>query len=311
LARLRSSFFSLSGHGPNPATRAHSPPTPFQSAPGPDGVVIGAVGLPPSVWARFGWEDLEKRAERMAGMAVEIRRDKEIYATDGGWFAARWHFSFDHYHDPAQMGVGALRVFNDDRLQPGAVWPLHPHRDIESCTYVVEGLFAHDDSLGNNGTLEPGAAQAMQFSHRGALHSERNGSQTQGMRFLQFWILPSQEGLENSVQQRQYTQADRAGRLLQIMGPAGEDGLDLAQDARVLVAHLRNGDSVHYGLGAGRGGYLYVLDGGVRLGNETLGGGDAAKLAGPEDLELTGTGTAELILIEVPLQFRPVGVWAR
>src|SRR5262249_26741595 len=311
LARLRSSFFSLSGHGPNPATRAPSPPTPCQSAPGPDGVVIGAVGLPPSVWARFGWEDLEKRAERMAGMAVEIRRDKEIYATDGGWFAARWHFSFDHYHDPAQMGVGALRVFNDDRLQPGAVWPLHPHRDIESCTYVVEGLFAHDDSLGNNGTLEPGAAQAMRFSHRGALHSERNGSQTQGMRFLQFWILPSQEGLENSVQQRQYTQPERAGRLLQRRGPAGEAGLDLAQDARVVVAHLRNGDSVHYGLGADRGGYLYVLDGGVRLGNETLGGGDAAKLAGPEDLELTGTGTAELILIEGPLQFRPVGVCAR
>ena len=71
-------------------------------------------------------------------MTVVIRRDKEIYATDGGWFAARWHFSFDHYHHPAQMGVGALRVFNDDRLQPGAVWPLHPHQDIESCTYVVE-----------------------------------------------------------------------------------------------------------------------------------------------------------------------------
>ena len=244
-------------------------------------------------------------------MTVEIRRDKEIYAADGGWFAARWHFSFDHYHDPAQMGVGALRVFNDDRLQPGAVWPLHPHRDIESCTFVVEGLFAHDDSLGNDGTLEPGAAQVMRFSHRGALHSERNGSQTEGMRFLQFWILPSQEGLENSVQQRQYTQADRAGRLLQILGPAGEDGLDLAQDARVLVARLGGGDHVQHPLAEGRGGYLYVIDGELRLGDETLGHGDAAKLAGPEDLRLTGLTGAELILIEVPLNFQPIGVWAR
>src|SRR3989442_15877140 len=88
--------------------------------------------------------------------AFVIRRDKDIYATDGGWYRARWHFSFGHYHHPAQMGVGALRVFNDDRLQPGAVWPLHPHQDIESCTYVVEGLFAHEDSLGNDGQLEPG-----------------------------------------------------------------------------------------------------------------------------------------------------------
>src|SRR5262249_56536579 len=107
-----------------------------------------------------------------------------------------------------------------------------------------------------------------------------------GMRFLQFWILPSQEGLENSVQQRQYTQADRAGRLLQIMGPAGEDGLDLAQDARVLVAHLRNSDSVHYGLRADRGGYLYVLDGGGRLGNQTPPGRHPAKPPRPQALHL-------------------------
>ena len=243
-------------------------------------------------------------------MTVQIRRDKEINATDGGRFQARWHFTFDHYRDPEQMGVGALRVFNDDRLQPGAVWPLHPHRDIESCTYVFEGLFSHDDSLGNNGRLEPGAAQIMRFSSRGALHSEANGSDTEGMRFIQFWILPSQEGLENSVQQRQHTVEDRTGRLLQIMGPAGEDGLDLAQDARTLVARLDAGQQAGHQLGQGRGGYLYVLDGELRLGKETLGAGDAAKLAGPEELRLTGIDDAELILIEVPLEFRPIGVWA-
>jgi redox-sensitive bicupin YhaK (pirin superfamily) len=243
-------------------------------------------------------------------MAVEIRRDKEIYGTDGGWFQARWHFSFDQYYDPRQMGVGALRVFNDDRLVPGAVWPMHPHADIESCTYVVEGLFAHEDSLGNDGRLEPGAAQVMRFSSAGALHSERNGAATEPMRFLQFWILPSQEGLESSVQQRQYTVEDRRGRLIQIMGPAGEDGLDLAQDARVWVARLGAGDRAHHGFGEGRGGYLYVLDGELRLGEESLGAGDAAKLAGPEELEVTGVEDAELILIEVPLRFRPIGVWA-
>ena len=174
-------------------------------------------------------------------MTVQVRRDKEIYAADGGWFQARWHFTFDQYYDPQQMGVGALRVFNDDRLQPGAVWPMHPHQDIESCTYVAEGLFAHEDSLGNDGLLEAGAAQVMRFSSSGALHSERNGSPAEPMRFIQFWILPSDPELESSVQQRQYTMEDRMGRLLQIMGPPGEDGLDLAQDARVWVARLPQG----------------------------------------------------------------------
>jgi redox-sensitive bicupin YhaK (pirin superfamily) len=98
------------------------------------------------------------------------------------------------------MGVGALRVFNDDRIVAGAEWPLHPHRDIESLTYVVEGHFLHADSLGNNGHLEPGAAQVMTFSHRGDLHSEKNGSPDEAMRFIQFWILPSVRGLETRVQ---------------------------------------------------------------------------------------------------------------
>jgi len=79
---------------------------------------------------------------------IEVRRDPEIYEKGGDWFHARWHFSFDEYYDPANMGVGTLRVFNDDRLIPGAVWPLHPHRDIEGLTYVVEGTFRHQDDVG-------------------------------------------------------------------------------------------------------------------------------------------------------------------
>lgn len=243
-------------------------------------------------------------------MTVQVRRDNEIHSADGGWFQARWHFSFDHYRDPEQMGVGPLRVFNDDRLRPGAVWPLHPHRDIESCTYVVEGTFAHDDSLGNDGRLDPGAAQVMRFSHAGALHSELNGSDSRPMRFMQFWFLPSVEGLDSSVQQRQYGAEDRTDTLLQIMGPAGEDGLDLAQDARTFVSRLTSGTSVGHHYPQGRGGYLYVMDGAVDVGADKLSAGDAAKIFGAERLDITAVDDAELILIDVPLRFQPVGVWA-
>src|ERR1044072_1288059 len=90
---------------------------------------------------------------------LEIRRDAEIYSQEGGWFAARWHFSFDRYRDPANMGIGPLRVFNDDRLVAGADWPMHPHADVEGLTYVVEGAFEHSDSLGNHGQLQPGAGE--------------------------------------------------------------------------------------------------------------------------------------------------------
>jgi redox-sensitive bicupin YhaK (pirin superfamily) len=241
---------------------------------------------------------------------IEVRAADTIWHEQGGWFDARWHFSFDRYRDPQQLGVGALRVFNDDRIIAGAEWPLHPHQDIESLTYVVEGHFAHADSLGNDGRLEPGAAQVMTFSHRGDEHSEKNGSTDEPMRFIQFWILPSTRGLETRVQQRQYTIEDRTDRWLQIMGPAGTDGLDLAQDARALVAHLTERGSLEHSFTTGRGGYLYVIDGRVKVNDDELRTGDALKITGNADLTLRTDLAAELILIDVPLDFEPVGVWA-
>lgn len=241
---------------------------------------------------------------------IEIRRDRDIHAEDGGWFHARWHFSFGGYRDPDHSGLGALRVFNDDRIEPGAVWPMHPHRDIESNTYVVQGVFAHDDSLGNGGRLEPGAAQVMRFSSQGAQHSERNGSDAEPMRFLQFWILPSETTNRSSAQQEQYTREDRDDRWLQIMGPEGEPGLDLNQDARARVAHLGVGEILDHDVDEGRGGYLYVIDGSVRLGDdETLAAGDAAQVVGPERLAIAGRDPAELIVVDVPMEFERVGVW--
>jgi len=130
------------------------------------------------------------------------------------------------------------------------------------------------------------------------------------MRFIQFWILPSERGLRTRVQQRQYTLADRTDRWLQIMGPPGTDGLDLSQDARALVAHLTDGGRLEHSFGPGRGGYLYVIDGRVAINGDEIRTGDAAKVSGAADLELTTDLAAELILVDVPLQFDPVGVWA-
>jgi quercetin 2,3-dioxygenase len=242
---------------------------------------------------------------------VEIREADTIWHEEGGWFDARWHFSFDRYRDPEQLGVGALRVFNDDRIIAGAEWPLHPHQDIESLTYVVGGNFLHADSFGNNGRLEAGAAQVMTFSHRGDRHSEKNGSATEPLRFIQFWILPSTLGLETSVQQRQFALEDRMDRWLQIMGPAGSDGLDLAQDARALVAHLTERGEIEHRFGPGRGGYLYVIDGRLTFdGDEPLRTGDAVKVSGEAYLALRTDLAAELILIDVPLEYERIGVWA-
>ena len=212
-------------------------------------------------------------------MQYDIRRADEHHHETGGWFDARWHFSFGGWHDPDRMGVGPLRVFNDDEIVAGAHWPMHPHADIESLSWIVSGHFEHADSLGNDGTFEAGAAQVMRFSSRGAQHSERNASDDEPVRFIQFWILPSQEGLETSVQQRQFTTEERTDQWLRIMerDPAPDsDALELAQDATVDVSRMRPDTALSHTFEPARGGYLYVIDGVVELDDtEKLHPGDA------------------------------------
>ncbi|MEX0783484.1 MAG: pirin family protein [Dehalococcoidia bacterium] len=241
---------------------------------------------------------------------LKLRKAEDIFHTQGGWFSANWHFSFDHYRDPEYMGFGPLRVFNDDRLIPGAVWPMHPHRDIEGITYVVEGLFEHADSLGNGGVLEPGAIQRATLGS-GMQHSERNGSQEKPMRFLQFWILPHTAGLTPAMEQRQYTKEDRIGRLLEVVNPTGENAVKVHQDARVYISALPEDGSVVHELGGGRGAYVYVIEGEGTFDDIPFRTGDAAMVQDQASLTISASQPAELILIDIPLQWEPVGVWRR
>jgi hypothetical protein len=242
---------------------------------------------------------------------ITIRRDAEIFDISRDWFRARWHFSFDQYRDPENDGFGAMRVFNDDRLIPGAVWPLHPHRDVEGLTYVVEGTFGHEDNVGGPfGPLPAGSVQRMTLGS-GALHSELNASQSEPMRFIQIWILPDAPDLPPEVEQRVFSKEDRANRLLRVIGPEGGEVVRVHQDASVHIAALDPDTEVAHPLPAGRGAYLYVIEGGVTLGGDSLATGDAAKVTDEESLRIRASAQSELILVDVPMTFQPVGIWAR
>lgn len=240
---------------------------------------------------------------------LQIRRDSDIYEAEGGWFRARWHFSFDRYHDPDNDGFGAMRVFNDDRLVPGAVWPLHPHRDVEGITYVVEGSFGHEDNIGGPfGPLPAGSVQRMSLGS-GALHSERNASEVDPMRFIQIWILPDTPDLEPAVEQRIYTKGERTNRLLQVLGPSGSDVVRVHQNATVHVSALDPEVGVEHAIGDGRGVYAYLIGGEARYNGEAVSTGDAAKVVGEGALVIEAQAPSELILVDVPMEFEGVGVW--
>ena len=232
---------------------------------------------------------------------IEVRRDAEIYEKEGGWFRTRWHFSFDEYVDPAQMGFGTMRVFNDDRLIPGAIWPMHPHRDVEGLTYVVEGTFRHEDDVGGPpGMMPAGSVQRMTLGS-GAWHSEQNGSQAEPLRFIQIWIMPAERGLTPGVEQKVFTKEDRTDRLLKVISGGGGDAVLVHQDAAMYVGSLSAGARVEHAFQADQGGYLYVIEGAVALGDEKLSTGDAAKIAGEPQVAIEATEPTELLMVEVRL----------
>jgi hypothetical protein len=234
-------------------------------------------------------------------MTITIRRDDEISDVDGEWFRARWHYSFDTYVDPDYVQFGTLRVFNDDRLIPGAIWPMHPHRDIEGLTYVVEGLFRHQDDVGGDpGPLPAGSVQRMTLGS-GAFHSEQNASETEPMRFIQMWIMPRERGLTPGVEQKVFTEADRTDTLLRVISGDGGDAVLVHQDAHVFVSRLTAGTTVAHTLGQGRGVYLYVIEGDVAVNGERMRTGDAAQIVDEADVRIDAAPLSELILVDVAL----------
>jgi len=239
---------------------------------------------------------------------IQVIRAGERYHFETDWLSTYWHFSFDHYHDPANMQFGPLRVFNDDTIAPGGGFPLHGHREMEILTYVIEGQLEHQDSMGNRGVIGPGELQRMSAG-TGVRHSEFNHSQEAPLRLLQFWILPAEKGLEPSWEQRRFSHEERApsatlgtsGRLLKVASNRPQDGmLKIHQDAEVLIASLAAGQNATHELKDGRRAYLFVIGGDVALNEKTLASGDQARVTEEKKLELKAADAAELMLIDLP-----------
>ena len=231
---------------------------------------------------------------------IEIRRSNERGHAQHGWLDSFHSFSFADYHDPRHMGFGALRVINEDRVQPGQGFGTHAHRDMEIISYVLEGGLAHRDSMGNGSVIRPGDVQRMSAG-TGVAHSEFNASKTDPVHFLQIWIEPDRRGIVPGYEEKRFDAASKRGRLRLIASPDGAEGsVTIHQDARVFAALLDGGESIDYRPGAGRRTYLHVVRGEVAANGERLGHGDALKITGDAPLRLEHGRDAEILLFDLP-----------
>jgi redox-sensitive bicupin YhaK (pirin superfamily) len=230
---------------------------------------------------------------------LNLRRAHERGHAQHGWLDS-WHtFSFADYQDAAHMGFRNLRVINEDRVQPGRGFGTHPHRDMEIVTYVLEGALEHKDSMGNGSIIRPGEVQRMSAG-TGVFHSEYNASKTDGVHFLQIWMLPGQRGIAPGYEQKRFEPATRRGALRLVASPDGADGsVTVHTDARLYAALLEDGERATHTLAPGRNAWVHVARGEVEVNGHRLSAGDAASLSQEAAVELVGKKDAEVLLFDL------------
>ncbi len=229
---------------------------------------------------------------------IEKRPVKDLGRDTHDWLDARFHFSFANYYDPARMGWGALRVWNDDEIAPGTGFPAHPHRDMEIITYVTKGAISHADSMGNQGKTEAGDVQVMSAGS-GIRHAEYNAG-TEGSHSFQLWIIPREGGGTPSWGTKQFPKGERAGKFVALASglPGDDDALPIRADGRVLGATIKAGESTTYRTEASRHLYLVVANGAAEVNGVKLDVRDGAAITGEATLTVKALEDAELVLVD-------------
>lgn len=228
--------------------------------------------------------------------------DKRPFASlghaDHGWLNARHHFSFANYYDPARMGWGAIRVWNDDEIAANSGFPPHPHRDMEIITYVRKGAITHQDSMGNQGRTQAGDVQVMSAG-TGVRHAEYN-LEPETTTLFQIWIEPKRRGGAPSWGAKPFPKGERSGRFVTLASGFAEDtdALPIRADARVMGATLKAGESTEHFVGDGRHAYLVPATGAIEVDGERFDARDGAALTGGKTYTIRAIEDAELVLVD-------------
>jgi len=231
---------------------------------------------------------------------IKTIKSEQRHHANFGWLDTYWHFSFGAYYDPSNENWGALRVFNDDIVEPGQGFGMHPHRDMEIITYVLAGELEHQDSTGNKGVIHPGEVQVMSAGS-GIQHSEYNHSRKTPVHLMQIWIFPRTEGSKPRWEQHQFTPAEQKGNLLPIVS-GGEiaDTLKIDQDAQIYVSALPAGSEVKHQSQPNRKAYIFAIEGDISVNGVKLAKGDQARIADESELSIQAAKDSELILLDLP-----------
>ncbi|MBX2974730.1 MAG: pirin family protein [Ignavibacteriaceae bacterium] len=234
---------------------------------------------------------------------ITAKRNSKRGYTKFEWLESYHSFSFGSYYDADNINFGPLRVINDDIVAPGGGFPMHPHQNMEIVTYVLSGALEHKDSTGTHEVIRAGELQKM-TAGKGVYHSEFNSSQNNSVHLLQIWILPNKAGLEPSYDQRSWSTEERKNKLLKVASPnMNEDTIFINQDASIFISTLEDGNELPFQNIDGRGTYIHIIEGEVKIDNEVYSSGDAIEITGDELFKLKAEKKSELIVFELAMNF--------
>lgn len=223
---------------------------------------------------------------------------------DHGWLNTYHSFSFAQWHDPSRMHFGALRVLNDDFVSGGNGFGKHPHDNMEIVSIPLEGSLRHDDSMGNGAVIEKGDIQIMSAG-TGVLHSEKNQSSTDPVKFLQIWVFPNQKDLPPRYEQETFTIEDEHNQFRCVVSPSGEEGVKIHQNAWFYLGSWDQGHSQSYEPKTdGQGVYLFVLEGTLAADGHVLNRRDALSISNVDLVQLSASSDARFLLMDVPMQWQ-------
>jgi quercetin 2,3-dioxygenase len=229
---------------------------------------------------------------------IDVRPFATLGHANHGWLDARHHFSFASYHDPARMGWGAIRVWNDDTIAAQSGFPPHPHSDMEIVTFVRQGAITHQDSLGNKGRTAAGDVQVMSAG-TGITHAEYN-VEDEATTLFQIWILPDRRGEAPGWGQREFPKATREGgfEILASGTPVEDDALSIRADAKVAAATLAAGQSAVWTTSSERHQYLVAPKGRIRVNGVEAAPRDGIAVTGEGRIVVEALQDAEVVLVD-------------
>ncbi len=223
---------------------------------------------------------------------------------DHGWLKSHHSFSFASYHNPERMSFGQLRVLNDDIVQPKMGFGTHPHQNMEIISIPLSGALSHKDSMDNKRAITVGEVQVMSAG-TGLQHSEFNDSKTDEVNFLQLWILPEVQNVTPRYEQKKFDETKRHNNFQTVVSPQNNivgDALGIYQQAYISIGNFDEGQKMDFKLkDASHGIYIFLLEGEISIGNETLETRDAIGIWDVETVEIATKKDAKILVVEVPM----------